>query len=395
MEYTKYKSAFVRVLMREFSRITGRTSIYLLSIFLPLLLFIFIALIYQAELVRKLPVAVYDADNSYVSRLITNYIESTSTMQIYKHVNSVEEIKEEFRKGTIQGAFVLPKNMEATIKSGGKTAVTIYQNGTNLIVSNYLLNDGTKIVKMISAGTLLKKLQLKSLMPEQAMAIANPIRLDTQVLYNPNYSYESFLAPGVIIALFQMIIMAVAALIFSSEFEHETFKELVGTANGKIWPIILGKSLPHLLIHICTLLFFTGCIFSIFNIRHVGSVFTFILLLIFFAFVTLMLGLAISIVLKNQQTATEAAMFINTPAFIFSGFTFPLWSMPYAHNLFAQIIPFTHLLNAYMKFFLMGGSVQYILPEIRTLFIFLVISVSVIVFCLYKAIKKISYDEVA
>ena len=108
-----------------------------------------------------------------------------------------------------------------------------------------------------------------------------------------------------------------------------------------------------------------------------------------------MLGLAISIVLKNQQTATEAAMFINTPAFIFSGFTFPLWSMPYAHNLFAQIIPFTHLLNAYMKFFLMGGSVQYILPEIRTLFIFLVISVSVIVFCLFKAIKKISYDEVA
>jgi ABC-2 type transport system permease protein len=395
MEYTKYKSAFIRVLMREFSRITGRTSIYLLSIFLPLLLFIFIALIYKAELIRKLPVAVYDADNSYVSRLLTNYIESTSTMQIYKHVNSLEEIKEEFRKGTIQGAFAFPKNMEATIKSGGRTSVTVYQNGSNLIVSNYVLNDGTRVVRTVSAGILLKKLQLKSMMPEQAMAIANPIRLDTQVLYNPNYSYESFLAPGVIIALFQMIIMAVAALIFASEFEHDTFKELVQTANGSIWSIIFGKSLPHLLIHICTLIFFTGCLFSIFNIRHMGSTLSLIVLLTYFSFVVLMLGLAISIVLKNQQTATETAMFINTPAFIFSGYTFPLWSMPFAHNIFAQIIPFTHLLNAYMKFFLMGGSIELIMPEIRTLFIFLVLSVSVIFVLLYMSMKKLQLGEAA
>lgn len=379
--------SIITIAVRELRRIVERKTLYSLIIFLPVFLFLFIGYIYKNELIRELPIAVVDLDHSSLSIMVTKYLDASSSMKISKHCNSINELKEEFRNGSIQGAFVIPENMEKDIKYGKQVSLTAFQNSSNLIIGNYLLNDGTKIVKTISAGILLKKLKSKSLMNDQALNIINPIKIDSQILYNPNYSYEFYLTPGLILLLFQMIIMTSAVLVISSEINHNTFKTLLKLSSGRIYPVIIGKALPHLFFHFCTIFFIYGIVFPIFNISFAGNLLLSIVWTILFAIVSFMMGFAISVIFKDQQTATEASMLINTPAFIFSGFTFPLWSMPEVHNIFSLIIPFTHFLSGFIKLTIMNAPIKYIYSELLILALFFSSSV-IISYILLKVYSR-------
>ena len=383
-------SATVRVMKREWRRIGERKTLYLLSIVLPILLFLFLGYIYSNGVLRDIPVAVFDADNSGMSRLIIRAVESTSAFRIVEYTHSVDEIKEGFQRGRIQGAFYIPKDLERNIKRGKPSTVVIFNNSTNLVIANTTLKDGSALIKTISGGILLKKFRSNGLQTEQAMHIINPFRIETQSLYNPNYNYLNFLVSGLIPVMLQMIIMVAAVLLNSSEFTHRTFLELFATAEGSVWAIFIGKSLPHLAIHSAAVLGILGIIFPLFGMQIVGSTLATAFLFIYFVMASFFFGLMISAVFHNQQFATEVALFINIPAFIFSGFVFPLWAMPLFHQIFAQVMPYTHFLYGFLKLYQMGAPTTDILPELGRLSIFIILSAAVTLFALRYHTGKIT-----
>jgi ABC-2 type transport system permease protein len=369
-----FNSPLLKIAWREVHRIGERKTLYSLTIFLPIILFILLALIYIKGVVRELPVIVFDADNSEISRMLVRGLDATSSMHVYKYTNSMDEIKHEFMKGNTQGAFYIPKGMEADLKSGKKSTVMLFKNTSNLIVGNLLYKDGMTLVKTISAGILLKKFKSAGMNDAKAMTFVNPIRLETHPMYNPNYNYVSYLLPGLIGALLQMIIMVAGVLVISSEFTHNTFGELLEISKNNVLTILVGKSIPHLAIHLATLLGVMGIIFPLFSIEINGSISETILLSALFILAAFFPAMLISSFFHEQLFATEMALFVNTPAFIFSGFTFPLWSMPVAQNVFAQIIPFTHFLTAFIKIYQMKAPLRYASSEITILSIFFVLS---------------------
>ncbi len=86
------------------------------------------------------------------------------------------------------------------------------------------------------------------------MAVINPISIETASLYNPTYSYENYLMPGLATFTLQMLIMLAAVIVISSEYTHHTFGSLAKMAEGKAYKILVGKSLPHLLIHFSSII---------------------------------------------------------------------------------------------------------------------------------------------
>jgi ABC-2 type transport system permease protein len=372
MTIKENSSPFLKVFMREIHRMMERKTIYMLSIFLPIAVFMLISYIYTDGVIHDLPVAIYDQDHAELSRLITRAVDATSGMAVVKYVNSVDEIKAEMMKGNIQGAFCFEKNMTAHVKQGKSTTVVVYKNTANLIYGNMLYKDGMTIVRTVSAGLLLRKLKLKGTNEAAAMPIVSPVSVESHSLYNPSYNYTSFLVPGLLPAIFQMIIMVVGVLLISSEFTHHTFGDLASLANYNVFTILFGKAVPHILVHSATALGIIGIIMPVFKIEINGS--TIILFLYFLLFICacLFLSLLISCLVENQMMATEAAVFISTPAFIFSGYSFPLWGMPAAHNIFAQIIPFTHFLSGLLKIYQMNAPLKYIVPDVLKLSIFFI-----------------------
>ncbi|MFH0733819.1 MAG: ABC transporter permease [bacterium] len=385
----KFRSPILKIAEREFYRITDRKTLFLLSVILPVFIFTFFALIYKNEIVRDLPVGILDFDNSNTSKLITRYIEASSYLKIGGYYNNIEEIKAGIRSGKLQGAICFPYNMETDIKIGKPVAITVFKNTVNLVVGNLILKDASTIIKTVSGGVLLKKLKSKSMHSDKAYNIVNPIKIETKSLYNAHYSYLNYLVPGLLACLFQMVIMLSGVLIISSEFVHKTFHELVELSNKNVFAIVIGKSLPHIIFHLITTIAIIGVIFPIFNIHIAGSTIGLLVLFLFFIMASFFPAFMISCLFHDQLFATELALILNTPAFLFSGFTFPLPSMPFLHNIFADIIPFTHFLYAYLMIYQMGTPFSYIFNYLLILSVFIVVSLIVIIISLKKQMKNL------
>ncbi len=359
-----------KLFKREIKRIIERPTIHLIAIVLPQVLFLYFVWIYTQGNVRHIPLMIYDADRSELSRILIRSFEASGTFCIVDVANTEIEIAEAFRKGKIQAALVIPRFTEHDLKRGKSATIVVYSNATNLLIDNTALKEASSIVKTVSTGITIKKLRMTGMSEEQAQRGAFPVRVDSRPLYNSYYNYAQYIGTGLLPAIFQILIMMVAVLLISSEFTHNTFHELFSLAQGNIILIILTKTLPYFVLHMITVFGLVGIIFPIFHIPIVGSYWLLFLLFFFFIAASHCMGLVLSAIFHNQQLATEIAFFINIPAFVFSGYIFPLWAMPSLHKIFASLLPFTHFLYSYLQIQAMGLGFVESLDSMKVLILF-------------------------
>lgn len=365
-------SPTLQVMRREFRRIAERKAVYTLMIIVPLVIFSLVSYIYSDRVVADIPIGVCDLDNSELSRTIVRSMESTRSLKISGRVLSIDDIKNEMRKGAIQGAVYIPEDLERTIKSGKPATIVIYKNTANLIIGNLILKDASTICQTISAGILIKRLTAGGLSGGQALVLANPIRVDSYALFNPGYNYSNFLSPAIVMVLLQMLVQILAVVVINDEINGGTLGDLFQTAQGKVSAVLWGKTLAHVAVHSATGLGVLAILFPLFAIPMHGSIFLAIPFMVLFIAASFLPGLAVSCMINNKFLVTDIAAFYNSPAFLFSGYTFPLWAMPGFHYVYAQLLPFTHFLNGFVKIYQYDAPAGALLGEIGALSLFVV-----------------------
>ncbi|GAB4343695.1 MAG: ABC transporter permease [Calditrichia bacterium] len=351
------------IIQREWKQIFEKRVLYGILIFVPILLFVVLSLIYQQKVITDLPFAVVDRDNSQLSRLLIRSLDATRTLAVSHTVTDEEELRKLFWKGEIEGAVVIPAGLADDIKRGKSGSVVVYKNTANLIIGNLILKDALGAVRTISAGIQLKQQKARGLLSEQAMHQVVPIDLQANSLYNPAYNYINFLIPGLLAVMLQMIAMIAIAYSFSLEKTERGWAELMSLSKGRVWPVLLGKSLPHIFLNTASSLALVGILFPLYGIPVHGNLFMltgFTILLIMASCAT---GMMLSTFFNDLMLASEAAVFLTTPAFIFSGYTFPVEAMPAIHQYYAALLPSTHFMTGFIKLYQMGTPLEMLWSE--------------------------------
>ncbi|MDD4052406.1 MAG: ABC transporter permease, partial [candidate division Zixibacteria bacterium] len=308
---------------------------------------------------------------------IVRSLAATRSLQFTRYVQSVDEIREAMRSGDIYGAVVFPSDLEEDIKSGRQATVVVYRDAGNIIVGNMVLKEATATVRTVSAGILLKKFRSSGMNEQQAMNLANPIRVETQSIGNPGYNYMNYLMPGLLPFMLQLAVIIAAVLVINGEEKDRTLADLFRTARGRVSAVIGGKLLAHLILHTINALLMLAIVFPLFGVDIPGSFPLALLVLVIFIIAVLSLGLCLSSLFHDQTFVTQMAAAITVPSFIFSGFTFPLWSMPGLHVAFAHLLPFTYFMSGFIKAFYLGDPLSELWPEMITFGVFFVLTVAI------------------
>ena len=388
-------SAIFKIAKRELRYIATTKSRIGLLFVIPLVVFILLNVIYVKELVRDIPLAVLDEDHTELTRAITRSIDSTPTVKVLYRVSSIEEVKNLIFEGKVQGAFYYPKGMTSKIKKGGSGKVGVYINSTNIIYSNLLLKESSKVIITIASAVLLKEFESQMMTPEKAMTLVQPIKVHARSMFNPNYSYLQYLTPGLMTVLFQMIIMFAATGAINREFHNGTTDKMFETAGGKVFPVFGGKLLAYVAASLFTIVLIIGVIFPMFDIKLYGNVFYLFAFFVWFSFVSAALGLMLSSIFVDPVLALDIAFFYNSPAFVFSGFTFPVWAMPAFHQFYAAIIPYTYFLTGFLQIYQMNVPITDVLPSIISLGIFFAVGSAVTLVALKLRIKNSTEKKAA
>lgn len=363
-------NAIKNIIVREWKRILSLKMFYLVMLVVPVALFFFYALIYQKQEAKNLAFAVWDEDQSPVSRELLFLLEQKEALQITRRVSSEAEVKKLIQEGKILGAIHFPANLQKNIYSRHPSTVTLYTNAAALVPAKLVYKAVAEVVITGSTGVILQKLVKTGMKSDRAMAIANPISLNTYQLYNPTYNYQEYLVPGLITVGMQMILIIGSMLALNYEWVTETMHELYDSSRGSVVAVIVGKTIAHLAISWINFIIIVGVIFPFFDIGVSAATGKFFIIYTLLSLACIGIGMFISALFKDVMLSGDVALFYTSPAFVFSGFTFPRWAMPWYDQYYALIMPYTSFLDGFFKVYYMNLPLKYALGDFSKLLLF-------------------------
>lgn len=379
------------IIFREWKRIFSLPVHYWVLIVMPPLLFSLYAFIYQNQKADHLPVAVWDEDRSSVSRQFLFLLQQSETIRFTKEIDNLGTLESLMQKGEILGAIHFPRHMESDIKSRHPVNIVLYTNAASVVPAKLIYKEAAQVIITAGSGVILQKFVKTGMNKEQAMALVQPIRLTPYMLYNPSYNYQEYLVPGLITVGLQMMLIIVGVLLLNYEATTRTLEELAIKGNFSSSKIIAAKTLAHLFIAWINFILIACIIFPVFHIGVSTATGKFFILYTLLCFAGLGIGQMVSALFSDTMLATDIALFYTSPAFVFSGFTFPRWAMPWYDQYYANIMPYTPFLDAFFKVYYMDLPMRYATTEIGKLLLFIAFTYSIAIILFQKKLNRLQH----
>lgn len=355
-----------RVTLRECRRILADRRMLAILLGVPLLYATLLNIMYMERVVNNIPTAIYDSSGTALSRAAVKAFSDSERFKITTTVNSEAEMRRALETRQVQVVIVIPKDYAEDIKRGAGSKIMVAVNGTNFLYSNAVLSSAGEIVGTISGAITVSTLEGSGYLPDKAKNMARPVQLATRIWYNPYFNYPNFLMLGLVGTVIQQVLMLFVAIAIAREKEEGTLKELIAR-NYSAAQVVTGKVIPYFLVNLISINVALAECWYFFGIPFKGSIANLLLMEVLFLGAITALAIFLSIVCRNQLEATQLAMLFALPSFLFSGYTWPLDSMPVLARAIAAILPLTYFVTNLRDIALMDIQLPVMMKDIVVL----------------------------
>lgn len=300
---------------------------------------------YAATLdVTRARVVVVDADGSPASRALAGRVAASDSFALAGHAVTADEAEGWLRAGRADLALSVPAGYGEDLAAGRDAAVQLVVDGTESTTASIGIAGASGL---LAAGAA---------QPAGGDAAAGGVEVRRLVLYNPDFRSRLFMVPGILAIVLMIVTLMATAMAVVKEKEIGTFEMLAVTPVSR--PVLLaGKLLPFVafgLLDGALVLLVSRWWFEV-PIR--GSVWLLLGVAFPWMLCTLGLGLLVSTVSRTQQQAMLTALFlVMLPLIYFSGFVFPIETMPRAVQPLTEADPLKHLMLVLRGVMLRGAG---------------------------------------
>ena len=320
---------------------------------------------------NNLPVAVVNLDggshNSTVASQafisVLQEINGKTSMFKLTTLGGVSALKDSIQRGDLEGGIIIPSNFSASILSGKQGTVMIMTDTSNPQVSATIQTLLSAVFNEMSTGMAQQKVMAldPSVGSGGALAIVQPLKVVSQGIVPGSSNYFEFVAPGIMAMTVMMSVMTGLPGAISQEKEVGTMDGMMVAPISRL-SIILGKTLAQTargLLQGIILMVLAVVLFGVIIQGNILLVFG-LLLLGVFSFVGL--GIVLTSITSDQQTATMLMTTIMFPMMFLSGVFFPIQQMPWYMQDISKVLPLTYATDALRKVVVLGAGI----PDIGT-----------------------------
>ncbi|MBM3245771.1 MAG: ABC transporter permease [Candidatus Omnitrophica bacterium] len=357
------------ILIKEFKQVF-RDPRMRTMIFISPLLQVFIFGYAASTDVRNIPTAIYDLDNTAQSRQVIRAFSFSKYFSIKKYISNDTQEKELIDKAQVSVVLRFNRGFARDLEANKGAQLQIIVDGTDSNTASIALAYANKIIQKYSSSILERRADI---LLKQRLAFPS-VELKDRPWFNENLESRNYFIPGVIAMLVTVTSLLMTALAIVREKEIGTMEQLLVSPIKPI-EFILGKLAPFAALSFIDLIFIalTGILW--FHIPMRGSLLLLVGATCIYLLTTLGAGLFISTISSTQQEAAMSVFLFLPVMNLFSGFAFPITSMPKAAQYFTYIIPLRYYLEIVRGIFLKGVGINILWPQLSAL---LVIGVSVI-----------------
>jgi ABC-2 type transport system permease protein len=361
-------------------------------ILMPLFMMVMVGYIFPSEsALEDVDVGLANEDlgplGAAFSQNLTLVSEETGLMNL-KDSTGFDDIKQKIQDGILVGGVIIPSNFTSNLENGAQAVVEIISDQSNPQVSLLLQGVLSEVIEMMGTWRAIGNVSFQlGVNSSEALAIVRPYTVETKGIVPGNPSYFDFVAPGIMAMTVMMSVMTGLPHAISYEKEFGTLDGMMVAPINRL-SIILGKTIAQTSRGLIQGLIVLGLAVAIFGVTIQGNFLLLLFLLILGVFSFVGLGILITSVARDEQTATMAMMTLMFPMMFLSGVFFPIQQMPDFMQYIAWSLPLTYATNALRKVMILGADVSSIWTELIILITFGIVLLAVAVPIFKKAMKR-------
>ncbi|WP_428897686.1 ABC-2 type transport system permease protein [Parelusimicrobium proximum] len=339
-----------RIFRKEIMALIRDKGIIFLMIGGPLFYSFFYPFPYKDDIVRDVPVAVIDRDQTYNSRLLTRMLDATEELVVVREYTDADAAYKAFTERKIYGIIYIEKDFQKNILKNKPEKVKVYTDGSYLVYYKQVTGASLRAVKSMSAGVEIKKLQSKGA-GKAAYTMRSPVNLITKNLYNHVGGYTEYVVPAVFIAIIQQI------MIIGIGMRAGTLREYRKKYKKGITPlhVLLGKVLAFSVIGLFYFVYLFIIMYKFWGFTGGRDVAGFFVFYIPFMLSVILLGITLSYLFKDREGSMMFIIVTSLPILFMSGIIWPAYLMPWFIKVLRLVFPMTYGVEGVVHLFIMDA----------------------------------------
>jgi len=297
--------------------------------------------------VRDTRTFLVDHDQTAESRLLVDALTASGHFRIAGRSDRPADLTRALDSGRALVGIEIPAGFARDLRAGRGAKVQVIVDGTN---------SNTATVAQGYAARMVQEFGL-DVAAAAGSSPAGGVELRSRAWYNPDLVSRVYNVPAVVGMILILMALLLTALAVVREREIGTLDQLVVTPITPV-ELILGKTIPAVLIALADLVLVTTVAILWFDIPLRGSALALLLASLVYIFAGVAVGLLISTISRTQQEAFMVMFLFFVPTIVLSGLMYPVHTMPEFFQVITLGNPMRHFLEIVRGIFLKGVGVR-------------------------------------
>jgi ABC-2 type transport system permease protein len=312
-----------------------------------------------------------DMSRTPESRALRARFESSGHFEVVALPESEEDVQRLLDRSDVHAVVAVLPGFARDLARGRTAQVQVLLDGTNSNTASLVSAYAAGVIAGFSQDVALNPSKNQEMIQETlrnaaGRPIAGQVAPSTRVWFNPEMRSRNFFIPGVMANLLLMLTLMLTAQAIIREKEIGTMEQLMVTPMRPI-ELMLGKTIPFAFVGLVNMMIVTGAAILWFRIPFRGNFLLLTFCSLLYLLPSLGAGLFLSTISNTQQQANMGSFFITTPAFMLSGFTFPINNMPPFVQYLTYLNPIRYFMEIVRGIFIKGVGVSVLWPQMLIL----------------------------
>ena len=323
--------------------------------------------------VKNVSTVIIDLDQTPASQAYVGSYESSDFFTVVGTASDLGAVDRVFDANQARIAVVVPAGFGRALAAGEQAQVAVYLDGSEPTAARVGQAFSTALNQVYGQQVTIDWADTQGL----DVTTAGQLEPRVRTWYNPEKRSSDFLIPGLMVVIIMVVAVQQTAVSLVREREQGTDEQLAISPMRR-WEMMLGKVAPWTLLAFVELALVTAVGIWFFDLPLRGNLGVLALGAALFVFCSLGLGLVISAVAPSLETANMMGLLLSIlPAFILSGFAFPLGSIPVWLQVVSCLFPARFMVTISRGVFLKGAGVAELWPELAALGVYAVVVIAV------------------
>ena len=337
----------------------------------------------------RLPIAIVNEDGGQAAEGIADQftqLSSSTGLFAVRNFASLEVAKNGITEGRLKGVLVIPQGFAESLSSGRQATLTIIVDDTNPQAASAIFGQASSLVRIISEEVAASRISGLGAGADP-MALLEPISLERKPFVKGSATTFQFLAPGFMALTITMGTLSGLAATISREREQGTLDGIMVSPVPR-YTVVVSKVLAQTARGLTQSFIILAISMLFFGVRVYGNP----LLMLLTMFLAVMsfsgVGIIITSIAGEQETAMTSLMLINMPMMFLSNVVFPIEQLPWWLQAIGKSLPLYYAADALRKIIVLNAQIAQIVPDLIVLASYSLLTLSIAIPVFVKSVSR-------